>query len=202
MKFIILLNFPPSRVSSPTWPSFPASRPSQASLPGFKASSASTGRKGVALKSSLCRSGRRWSKPLTQPRAARPWTSFACWSAPANGCTLSVWPTLWSPSWCGSAPGTSTGRRGEATLSTRWPTSTCKTAPPCGGSIGTPTPAPGAWLTPAASWWTIATSWTRRPKTERFTCRIGSSRLQSKYWDWCPSFRRTANCERDKYSQI
>ena len=195
-SYLRLALFMSSRASSLTCPSSPACLRSQASPPGSKVCSASTGRRAGALTSSPSRSGRRWNRPLTQPRGPRPPRPSASWSAPASGCTLSGCPGSWSRPWCVSAPGTYTGRRDGATLLIQWPTSTCKTAPPCGGSTGTQTPAPGVWRTPAASWWTIATSWTRHLRTVLFTCRIRSSRRRSRCWDWCPNFRRTASCEK------
>lgn len=186
-----------SRASSPRWLSFPACLPSRDSPPGSKASSASAGRRAGAPTSSLGKSGKRWNRPLTRPQGSQLLTPSASWLAPASGCALSVCPVSWSLSWCVFVPGTSMGRRGEATLSTQWPTSTYKMAPPCGDSTGLATPAPGVWQTLVASWWIIVTSWTKRQRTVLFTYRIRSSRRRSRCWDWCPNFRRTANCEKE-----
>lgn len=187
-----------SRVNFRRWPSSPASLRSPASAPGCKACSASTGKKGTTPTSCRSKNGRKWNWPQTQLREPPPPRPSANWSAPANGCIPSDCPEFWNPHWCASAPGTSTGRRDEATPSIPSRTFTCRTALPCGESIGSPTPAPGAWPTPAASWWTIVISWTTRQRTVFVTCRIRSSRLQSRFWDSCRSFRRTANCDRDE----
>lgn len=191
-KILFLIS---SRASFLTWPGSPVCHRFQASPLGSRLSSASAERKGGAPTSSLSKSGRRWRRPQTPRRRPRPWTPSVGWSPAANGCAPRNCPASWSPSWCVSAPGTSTERRDEATLSTQWPTSTCKTAPPCGDWTGWPTPAPGVSPTPVAWWWTIVTSWTTRPRTALCTCRIRSWWRRSRFWGWCLSSRRRANCK-------
>lgn len=187
-----------SRVSFLTWPSSPACLRFQASAPGSKACLASTERKDATLTYCLSKNGGRWNWPQTRHQVPLQPRPSANWSELANGCIMSACATFWSLLWCASAPGTFTGRRGEAMPSTPSQTFTCRMALRCGGSTGVLTRAPRVWPTRAASWWTIVISWTTRRRTVLFICRIRLSKLQNRFWDWCHSFRRTANCARDE----
>lgn len=183
------------RVNFLTWLSSPASLLSLVLHHGCRVSWFSTGRTAVPPSCSLSTSGQKWRRRQEQFPVLLPSMPYVPSSPLETGITLNAWCALWSHSWCVCVPGICMERSGVVMPSTPSPTSTSRTARPYGDSTGTPTLAPEASPTRAASWSTIVTSCRRLASTAKPTCTTKSSQRRSKCSALSHSSRRIANSE-------